>query len=307
MRKSDLVFSLARRYPNAARRFLRAWVPSYVHFPREPHWTVIRLIRDLDCRIPVNARLGNGMKLQVFWDDNQGRDILEKGYWEPATVRLLQKLLKPGMVFLDIGAHVGQYTLLAAGLVGENGEVHSFEPNPETFYYLEANVRRNQLRNVRLSTMALADYEGEHTLYLGNLLTSLQRMPDSSGRTAEVRVTTMNAYLAQTGARPDIIKIDVEGAELPFLRGASTLFSGGKRPIILLEFAEERQAAFGCSARELAAFVSERGYVLFRIRGDFHSRVSQEELSFNVLAFPSQQLQQFESLVQDEALTEQRF
>lgn len=302
MRKSELLFSLAKRYPNLSRRLLRAWVPNYVHFPREPHWTVVRLMRDLDCRIPVNARLGNGMKMKVFWDDNLGRDILEKGYFERATVALMQGLLKPGMAFFDVGAHIGQYTLLAAGLVGETGEVHSFEPNPETFTYLEANVRRNRLHNVRLNALALTDHEGEQTLYLGNLLTSLQKMPESSERTAVVRLSTLDAYLAATHSMPDMVKVDVEGAELAFLQGASTLFSCEHQPIMLVEFAEERQIAFGFSTRELARYLSERGYLLFKIQGDSHSRISREEVSFNVLALPRQRQEEFDDLLKHESI-----
>jgi len=110
---------------------------------RHPHWTIARIATELDCRIKVKAKLGNGMKLDVFWADVVGTGILVNSYHEPATVLVVQNLLTPGMVFYDVGAQVGQYTLLAAELVGSLGSVHSFEPDPTSFSVLEKNVAAN--------------------------------------------------------------------------------------------------------------------------------------------------------------------
>jgi hypothetical protein len=95
-----------------------------------------KLAHRLRGRIPVHTKLGNGMKIKVHLNDHVGGAIIRTGYYEIDTVRLIEKLLKPGMVFFDVGTHVGQYSLLASKRVGSTGEVHGFEPDPETYRWL---------------------------------------------------------------------------------------------------------------------------------------------------------------------------
>src|SRR5581483_10157789 len=124
--------------------------------PRKPPWLLSKVAGDLNYRIPVNTRRGNGMPIRVIWTDVIGYSICVDGYYDVPSVHVLQNLLKPGMTFVDVGTHVGQYTLVAAGIVGPSGAVHSFEPQPDTYDLLQHNIRRNGLKNVRLNRCALA-------------------------------------------------------------------------------------------------------------------------------------------------------
>src|SRR5262249_21732360 len=133
------------------------------------HWLALELATQLRYRVPVTARLGNGMKVRVVWNDMIGRTIQQQGYYEPEMVRLFEKLLKPGMILLDIGAHIGQYTLVASQLVGDTGAVHSFEPDPETFNWLSRNLQMNARRNVHLNQLALSGKPGKTKFYLSTL------------------------------------------------------------------------------------------------------------------------------------------
>ena len=82
------------------------------------------------------------------------------GTFEISETRLVQAFLRPGMTFLDVGAHIGYYTLIASRLVGDAGRVHSFEPGAATRAHLEANVARNGLGNVEIHAEALAEQTG---------------------------------------------------------------------------------------------------------------------------------------------------
>jgi FkbM family methyltransferase len=225
---------------------------------------------DVNCRIAVDTRLGNGMKIRVVWTDVIGYSIAVDGYYDLPIVRVIQELLKPGMIFIDVGAHVGQYSLLASGLVGMEGTVHSFEPEPETFALLEQNVVINGLRNVHIIRCALGKSFKDVELYVArpdNIgQTSLRQPNNFSGVRVKVRCRTLDDYAQEHGIdRIDLIKIDVEGAELDVLLGARGILSRNPKPHIIIEFWEEFLQAYGSSCAQVAEFLQVSGYSLFWI------------------------------------------
>lgn len=282
---------LALRLPRFARLALWSAAQIQMRSRLQPHWFFKHLATRFDYRVPVMARLGNKMTIQVPWIDVAGRAISQDGWYEPDTVRILSTLLAPGMTFLDIGAAFGQYTLLAAGAVGNTGKVHAFEPDPVSFDWLSRNVRRNRLSNVTAAQIALGDTAGALNLYIGapdNLgTTSLRRPYNYSGRTARVDVVPLDSYLERVGLdRVDVIKIDVEGAESLVFRGAGKLLSA--RPAIVIEFEESNQVRFGSSCAGLARMLIEKGYKLESIlegeRMPYEAAHSAAHYSFNVVA-----------------------
>lgn len=295
------------------RRVLWLWVKMATAFSRnrsgDLYWLLMELAKRLRYRLPIKTRLGNGMSIWVPLSDHIGQSIYEHGYYEPDFIRLLQKLIKPGMVFFDIGAHVGQYTLVASRLVGDAGEVHSFEPDPETFQFLERNVRMNNLRNAHLNRLALSDKEGTRYLYLAPVSNlgdnSLAPPKRYAGHRCEVRCTTVDHYLQAGNVRGvDFVKIDVEGAELLFLKGAERLLALGGRPLIVMEFEEPRQTAFGNSCTQLADALKSKGYVLFALDGEqlrAYYPSQNDPMSLNVLAVPEEKGESVHTLLGSQA------
>jgi FkbM family methyltransferase len=147
--------------------------------------------------------------------------------------------IHPGDTVIDVGANIGIHTMLAAELVGRSGHVHAFEPDPQSMFYLMTNVNRNRLAGrVTLWSLAASDRSASAQLYL-DLKTA---------RTTSLRA---NAYSPDTQIRqpifvataplddlitqpPQFLKIDVEGAELAVLAGASRLLCD-YRPVLLVE------------------------------------------------------------------------
>jgi FkbM family methyltransferase len=190
------------------------------------------------------------------------------GLYELDTARLIKRLLGPGDHFVDCGAYIGYFTLLAATCVGQGGKIDAFEPQAANFARLQENVRRNHLLDrVTLHSMALSDREGTVELYrpsehVDNHGTSSmfpdpewnQRAGSSAIATTaaatrtEVRAMRLDDVLHS--ARPKLIKIDVEGAEPLVVGGMTKLISSEAPPAIILEFNPPKAAVAGFDSTE---------------------------------------------------------
>ena len=145
--------------------------------------------------------------------------LVMTGTFDKGTTKLFGKLIKPGMVVLDIGANVGYYSLFAARLAGEKGRIFSFEPAPDNFALLVRNIEVNGFKNIVPLQQAVSNKTGKGTLFLSKE-TDLHHLgtPDENG-TISVVTVTVDEFVKKTGCRVDMIKIDVEGWEMAVLQG----------------------------------------------------------------------------------------
>jgi FkbM family methyltransferase len=180
----------------------------------------------------------------------------------PVQVALLD-LLAPGATFLDIGANVGFFSLLAARASGPAGRTYAVEPVPENADRIRAGARRNRLA-IDVLELALTDREGTTTLQLaqhpgGATVASVAAPPDPSG-TIEVGTDTVDHLVACGRIRPpSVVKVDVEGAEAEVLAGmAETL--AGHRPIVLCEVDGEDAEQLRRKRSELVAVLEGNDY-----------------------------------------------
>jgi FkbM family methyltransferase len=163
-----------------------------------------------------------------------------RGFPEPGLVRLFKSLVQPGMVVVDVGAHIGLYTLQAARLIGAAGRVYGFEPAPRTFRILSDNVRVNgfaECNKIILRQVAVSDRAGTANL---NLFSAESGHNTLYGSQADTRVTVDTISLDEAlreECRVDVVKIDAEGAEPLILRGMREIIARNPQLRILLEFA----------------------------------------------------------------------
>jgi FkbM family methyltransferase len=158
-----------------------------------------------------------------------------EGRFEPEKVAALQRLLKPGMTFVDVGSNKGDFSLIAAQVMNDDGRVLAFEPMPENCRWIRKSIELNGYRSIRLFELALSDEQGRALLYLGKRSGWHSLLPKEGRETIEVPTRTLDAVLAESGdAHVDVLKVDVEGAELPVLRGAErTLADAGLTAILI--------------------------------------------------------------------------
>lgn len=153
------------------------------------------------------------------------------GSYEPAKQRQFGDALKESDIVYDIGANVGFYSLLASRCVGSTGQVHAFEPLPENLVYLEKHTRLNHCTNVSIHRVAVSDRSAKLCFQRGNIRS--QGHLSESGD-LEVNAILLDEFAYKDGnGLPNVIKIDVEGAELDVLHGAKKLLHSNP-PVIFL-------------------------------------------------------------------------
>lgn len=235
-----------------------------------------RYLADHPCQIEVATTFG--ARMNVDCADLLGGKICLFGQWEPAITRYLSAALGPGDTFIDIGANIGYYTLLAASLIGPRGKVHAVEASPSVFQSLQENIARNRCAaSVVAHQAAVLDRAGPVTVYLaaaGNIggTTVVETMAATTHRReATVQGNTLAAIVPAAVIRAArVIKIDVEGAEWPVVQGMRALLPTlAPTAEILLEVNAASVAAAGGSVAELIAIFREAGFAAWRIANDY--------------------------------------
>src|SRR5262249_53768748 len=186
------------------------------------------------------------------------------GSFEGAELAFVEKFLRPGMTVLDIGAHQGIYSLLASKCVGASGRVFCFEPSPRERRALRLNLAINFSWNVAVQALALGRQETTGHLFVVQAIytgcNSLRPPSEVFGPTkiVSVKVTSLDQWLLRNHvSHVDFIKVDVEGAELDVLTGASRLLQNRPRPLIFAEVQDLRTAPWGYKAEEIVKFLND--------------------------------------------------
>ena len=214
-------------------------------------------------RIPVEQ--GRELRLTHIDDSYLAFELFWRGvnYYEPITRRLLEALLQPDATFVDVGAHIGFFSLVIASSLSRP-KVIAFEPNPQNFRNLVANVKVNHLSNVLCEAMAISDREGTATLYLtesdmsASLMKDFQAEDTTQVGTIEVSTITLDTYVQMRRiSGPMIIKVDMEGHEPAFFRGAGGTLQR-HHPDIVLEVLYDMDP-------ELIAYLTSLGYHFYPI------------------------------------------
>lgn len=232
-----------------------------------------RLAREAPDR-QVIADAVDGEKFRVSPRDIIGGLLYVRGVFEPRETAFVKRCLRPGDVFVDVGANMGYYTVIGAECVGNAGAVHSFEPNARMFEELTFNVSLNgiqsscMLNNCGVSNEAgvgrLSRYQFGHEVY-GSLGTH-QRGDHGVDGYDEVPLVSLDEYVHDHGIRSiRLIKLDIEGAELLAIKGCARLLAWETPPAFLIEFMDENTLGFNYHAVEIWEFLESRAFKFFEI------------------------------------------
>ncbi len=217
------------------------------------------------------ADLGGGL-FHCDLRDSTSAEVCFTGRYEPQETQLLRDLLRPGDVFVDVGANWGYYTLAAAHFVGPTGRIVAFEPEQRLFRLLAANVDVNRLRNVRVQPLAIGA-RAERVAFSafkpeeGNW--GISRTVDRGGTTAidfETDSQPLDEALDAAAVETvQLVKIDVEGAESGVLAGMERGLASGRYRYVMLECHPGLLAERGLTAQGCIDLLADAGYRIWLI------------------------------------------
>ena len=254
-----------------------------------------------DASMPLLLSWYDGTMVDVTLGNDNSLCLYVCGSFEPNEFAFLHGFLKPGMVFIDVGANDGYYTLFAARRVGLAGKVVAVEPSTRERINLRRNLVRNRIDNVHVVPAALGAAPGDADLRLAqgahsghNTLGKFAHDDVKAANLERVTVKTLDKVAAELELdRIDFVKIDVEGAEASVVAGARDILRT-MRPVMLLEINDGALCAQGVSAEAfLANLQAEFGYevlVFSAITGMLESLAEGGMLSSNIVAVPKERL-----------------
>jgi len=186
--------------------------------------------------------LVNGFKM--YLDPTDALDLRKNKTFEKFETELVKKEIKKGDIVLDIGANIGYYTLVFSQIVGTEGRVFAFEPDPNNFALLKKNIEINNLKNVVLIQKAVSDVSNPLSLYLCDYNHAQHRIYPSSRCNEKITVesTIIDDYFSEKEFcnKINFVKIDVEGAEYDVIEGMQKTLKSNPELKILCEFSPKQ-------------------------------------------------------------------
>lgn len=265
--------------------------PSAVVKTRRVMW---RYCNKKKLQKPIIMTWYDGLKVYVYLGNDMSRTLFVGGCTEPNEFFFLNKVLRQGMVFIDVGASEGLYSLFAAKRIEPTGTVLACEPSHREFTRLQANLQLNHLRNVRALQIGLSNRSGEAMLRVAgyahegqNTLGDFVHTNIECSHMEQVALKRLDDLIDEERLRQvDIIKLDVEGAEFSVIDGAQRTLAKFS-PLLLLELLDAALRYQGSSVEEVLALLKSLGYEIYtfdKVSGEPVKTRQHHKLSDNIVA-----------------------
>jgi len=212
--------------------------------------------------------------------------------YEPLMTDIFKKSLKRGDIVVDVGAYIGYYSLLASRIIGSEGKVYAFEPEPQNWSLLNKNIELNGYNNILPLQKAVSKECGTTRLFISRWGTSHSLKGQDTGKGfIDVETTSLDEFFKDKNHPIDIIKMDVEGAEMDALLGMGRIIKQNKNLKMFVEFRPFRTRRAIYSAEEfllklwsynfLTSIIDEQGKCLKRI-SDINQLTDTAEVAYNL-------------------------
>ena len=248
---------------------------------------VVRCIEGL-VRAAVRGEFAEVLGHRMYLGAKDDLNLSVDGIYGPFETRTVQRQVRAGDVVVDIGANVGYYTLQFARLVGRDGRVFAFEPDPENFDLLDRNVRLNGYQNVTLERKAISDRTGKARFYLAEHKGDGRVYNSHDGRGwIEIEQVQLDEYFENHRGGVDFIKMDIQGAEPAALRGMTRLLGRHQTVKLLVEFWPVGLKLFGTKPAAFLRSLVELGFVLHNV-DERDQRISVTSIAELVARYPAE-------------------
>lgn len=256
----------------------------YRYWLKKSHAPNSYILKDIDVDITMEVDTSKVIGAAFYWI----------GFHEFKEWRYLQRYLKPEMVFLDVGANQGEYSLFAAKRL-TSGSVIAFEPVDKIYQKLQYNISMNKFPNIRTYNLGLSDVAGIVPIYEMDSegannegLATLYQSEVRGKMIQQIKLDILDNLMSDFNlSRIDFIKVDIEGAELSMLKGARETIARF-RPMIMVEMNSETFNAAGYTQGAIIDFFTELHYKPHYIdsRGGLSPQVSADRMFTNIVFVP---------------------
>lgn len=220
---------------------------------KKAYGIILRRLRNT----PIDV-MGNKM----FLDPTDNIRLLARGIHEPFETELFRQTVKEGDVVLDIGAHIGYYTLIASKIVGSSGKVYAFEPDPTFYSILERNIKLNGCKNVIAINKAVNKESGEIKLFQPVKYANTT-IVDKGNEKKYIKVQAVSIDDCVDDV-VDVVKMDIEGAEYIALKGMVETFRKNTRMKVFIEVSRPHMPK-DVKPHDILRFFAKRGFVIYNI------------------------------------------
>lgn len=223
-----------------------------------------------------------GAKLNLY-NDSLLSELIYNDRFEKTELKFLTRFLSKGDHFVDVGANIGLFSMIASKTVGQKGSIISFEPTPETFRRLNENIILNKYGNIKSFPFALAEFSGTTSFY------TYPEGRDAWNTLSKPQEEKYEEIIIQTFALDDFIhdnvslfnnvtllKIDVEGWEIPAFKGGNKFFSSPQAPTLMVEFCDIQAQKANLSCTDLYNLLENYGYKMYKYDGKKNILFAQE-------------------------------
>lgn len=227
-------------------------------------------------QVPLVLEDSHGVKFILNPWDRPYRNNLVKRACDDDVFAVYSRVLRPGDIVFDVGAHIGRYSVFASRRVGGSGRVFAFEPVKENYWMLRTTIALNQCDNIVAVNTALGNFVGVRTMNLfekgfsswSTFGRPQMTTPDGRAlaptRKEEVALTTLDRFCEENSIDwIDLLKVDVEGFEVDVFKGSERMLEAKAIDLICFEVSQQPLQAAGASVRDLFEILGKNGYAIY--------------------------------------------
>ena len=227
---------------------------------------------------------------KLYLDPNDSLSLSLYGYHEKTETELVKQEIKPGDVVLDVGANIGYYTLLFAKLVGPQGHVFAFEPEPKNFELLTKNVNVNGYTNVTLIQKAVSNNTEIKNFYLTNKNTISHRLSKPDGECDSIKIETISLdNFLDNNNTINFVKIDIHGSEGNAIKGMLSILKKNETIKILQEWWPDAIKEYNMDPENHLRILNELGFSHYEV-DDINNKIKKTSIKELMKKYPNSKI-----------------
>ena len=228
--------------------------------------------------------------LKYYLDDKDSLGLSISQTHEKTETKIVKQIVKEGDIVIDVGAHIGYYTLIFAKIVGTKGKVFAFEANKKNFDILEKNVLKNNFKNVICENMIISDKIGKVQMYSLDSSTANRLFDEGGNDKIEVDSITLDEYFKQQSKKINFIKLDIQGAEPLAIKGMNQIMENNSEIKIIQEWWPDGIKKFDIEPTEHIINLEKKGYDIIEI-DDIQNKIIKTNSEKLIKKYPNKKIQ----------------